>query len=82
MFQVLEALQEDSKDQGKCMYNTTKLGQLATEYLDDRKQEFMELESQIKHDMKLRKEELHNVKHEVETVDKQIKRLIRRDVSI
>lgn len=81
MFKVLEALLEDARNQGKCMFNTTQIGQLAMEYLDDRRNEFEELEAAVKKDMKAREEDLKIVREQVENVDKDIKHLIRRDVS-
>lgn len=62
------------------MFNTTTLGQLATEYLDDRRQEFKTLEAKVKIDMKIRNDDLQEMRMQVEKIDKQIKRLIRRDV--
>lgn len=82
MFQVLEALRDDAKNQGMCMYNTTKLGQLATEYLDDRRQEFIELEVTIKQDLKIRKADLEQIRNQVESIDNSIRHLIRRDSDI
>lgn len=82
MFEVLDALQQDAINQGKCMYHTTELGQLATEYLDDRKQEFAELEKAVKIDMKLRQKDLDDMHREVDSKNTEVKYLIRKDVSI
>lgn len=72
----------DSKLQGKCMYRTVQLGQLATEYLDDRKTEFMQLEKAVKKDMKGREQELESIRQCVGGLNKKLRMLIRRDVFI
>ncbi|KAK5642351.1 hypothetical protein RI129_008518 [Pyrocoelia pectoralis] len=61
---VLGTLKYDSFVQSKCMVRTTELGQLATEYVDDRKQEFKELERVVKRDMKAREQSLKIVRKE------------------
>lgn len=81
MFHVLEALKEDTKEQCKCMLNTTELGQLATEYLDDRRNEFRALEIAIKTDMALRRLSLQEVENEVERIEGNLSKMLRRDVS-
>ncbi|KAJ8951279.1 hypothetical protein NQ318_008182 [Aromia moschata] len=48
---ILASIRNDGINQGKCMINATKLGQLGTEYLDDRKQEYELLEKIVKKDM-------------------------------
>lgn len=62
------------------MMRTTELGQLATEYLDDRKQEFKELERAVKRDMKARDSSLKVVRQEVNQLSTNMGLLIRRDV--
>ncbi|VEN38074.1 unnamed protein product, partial [Callosobruchus maculatus] len=37
---ILVSIRNDGLNQGKCMINATKLGQLGAEYLDDRRQDF------------------------------------------
>ncbi|GJQ68165.1 hypothetical protein Trydic_g16819 [Trypoxylus dichotomus] len=76
---VLNTLRLDSKLQGKCMYRTVQLGQLATEYLDDRKNEFMQLEKAVKRDMKGREQELETIRQYVGGLNKKLRMLIRRD---
>lgn len=62
------------------MYRTVQLGQLATEYLDDRKNEFMQLEKAVKKDMKGREAELETIRQCVGGLNKKLRMLIRRDV--
>ncbi|KAI4470336.1 coiled-coil domain-containing protein [Holotrichia oblita] len=76
---VLNTLRMDSKLQGKCMFRTVQLGQLATEYLDDRKNEFMQLEKAVKKDMKGREQELETIRQCVGGLNKKLRMLIRRD---
>lgn len=64
------------------MYSTTELGQLATEYLDDRKEELTVLEKAIKSDMEERRHSLKLVKSEVKKLTKNLRSLIRREVNI
>lgn len=77
---VLNTLRLDSKLQGQCMFRTVQLGQLATEYLDDRKTEFIQLEKAVKKDMKEREAELETIRHTVGGLNKKLRMLIRRDV--
>lgn len=79
---VLATLKLDSFLQSKCMMRTTELGQLATEYLDDRKQEFKELERAVKRDMKARDSSLKVVRQEVNQLSTNMGLLIRRDSDI
>ncbi|KAB0796263.1 hypothetical protein PPYR_10324 [Photinus pyralis] len=79
---VLGTLKYDSFVQSKCMIRTTELGQLATEYLDDRKQEFKELERIVKRDMKAREQSLKIVRKEVADLTTNMGTLIRRDSDI
>lgn len=64
------------------MINATKMGQLGTEYLDDRRQEFLFLEKIVKRDMISRKQDLAMVQKNVENFALNLKNLLRRDVSI
>lgn len=66
--------------QGRCMYRTTELGQLATEYLDDRKDEFLTLEKQIKAEMKVREADLEKIRAKVSKLGNNLRTLIRREV--
>lgn len=63
------------------MINATKLGQLGTEYLDDRRQEFQYLEKIVKKDMVSRKQDLAMVRKNVEHFSLNLRNLLRRDVS-
>lgn len=67
--------------QGKCMLNAIVLGQLATEYLFDRTKEFVELENMVKKDMRERKLLMDDLVLEVNKSAKQLKFLVRKDVS-
>ncbi|XP_017780163.1 PREDICTED: myosin-11-like [Nicrophorus vespilloides] len=76
---VLNSLQEDGRAQGKCIYQTTILGQLATEYLDDRRTEFQTLQETVKKDLHHRNKKLHDVREQVEDTTKSLRGLVRRD---
>lgn len=77
---VLKALQQDGFAQGRCLIQTTELGQLAMEYLDDRREEYALLESSVKRDMKIRLESLSVVQEQVHQMHTAMHMLIRRDV--
>lgn len=62
------------------MIRTTQLGQLAMEYLDDRKEEFKDLEKSVMRDMKDRLEDLNNVSKQFDELQDNMKHLIRKDV--
>lgn len=64
------------------MINATTLGQLGTEYLDDRRQEFQLLESLVKKDMISRKKDLEMARKNVSSYGMNMKYVLRRDVSI
>lgn len=72
----------DALEQGKCLIRTTELGQLAMEYLDDRRDEYIVLESTVKHDMKLRLQSLIIVQEQVQQMHGAMHLLIRRDVFV
>lgn len=76
------ALQQDGLEQGRCLIRTTELGQLAMEYLDDRRDEYKLLEANVKHDMKIRLQSLSIVQEQVQEMHKEMRSLIRRDVYI
>lgn len=78
---ILEDLKNDALTQGRCMIRATQLGQLAIEYLDDRKMEFIELQEVVKRDMKHRVEDLALVSKEMELMQNNMRFLIRKDVS-
>lgn len=63
------------------MITTTQLGQLATEYLDDLKQEFQSLEHAVKADLKTRLKSLEIVRDHAKNLHLNMRFLIRRDVS-
>lgn len=77
---VLEALKQDGYNQGLCMVTATELGQLATEYLDDRKQEFKKLEKNVMKDLRARLKTLKAVRTEAEELNANMRYIIRRDV--
>lgn len=77
---VITALQNDGLEQGKCLIRTTELGQLAMEYLDDRRDEYNLLEINVKHDMKIRLESLGIAQERAQQIHKEMRLLIRRDV--
>ncbi|KRT80394.1 hypothetical protein AMK59_8783, partial [Oryctes borbonicus] len=78
---ILESLREDRTKQGKCMLNTIILGQLATEYLSDRKKEFQVLEKMVKQDMEAREKVLADLVGEVKRYSRKLKFLVRRDLT-
>lgn len=77
---MLTALQTDAFEQGKCLIRTTELGQLAMEYLDDRRDEYTFLENTVKRDVKLRLQSLSVVQEQVQQMHGDMHLLIRRDV--
>ncbi|GJQ68167.1 hypothetical protein Trydic_g16820 [Trypoxylus dichotomus] len=79
---ILESLRGDRNKQGKCMLNTIILGQLATEYLFDRREEFQLLEKIVKRDMDEREKEFAEIAGEVKKCNQKLKFLIRRDSDI
>ncbi|XP_022123979.1 uncharacterized protein LOC110999291 [Pieris rapae] len=76
---VLEALKLDCRAQGKCLMGATEMGQLAMEYLDDRKFEFSKLEKEIKVNMKERQRTLKLVRREVAYLTDSFPNLIRKE---
>lgn len=78
---ILGDLKKDAKNQGQCMIRATQIGQLAMEYLDDRKEEFRDLEEAVKRDMKSRLQDLDVVSKEMLQIQENLKHLIRKDVS-
>nr|XP_022908856.1 uncharacterized protein LOC111420163 isoform X2 [Onthophagus taurus] len=77
--QILYCLNQDARKQAKCMFDTIMLGQLAIEYLDDRREDFRELEAAVQCDMTLRKQTVKSTRQVVESLSKNIKFYIRRD---
>lgn len=75
-------MQRDGLAQGSCLIRTTELGQLAMEYLDDRREEYKVLEVSVKKDMKIRLDSLAVVQEQVQQMHKDMHLLIRRDVSV
>ncbi|KAK9702343.1 hypothetical protein QE152_g30022 [Popillia japonica] len=76
---ILNSLRDDRIQQGKCLRNAIILGQLATEYLCDRKDEFQVLEKMIQRDMLKRETELEEVMREVKRTSKTLKCSVRRE---
>ncbi|KAL4717605.1 hypothetical protein ACJJTC_000754, partial [Scirpophaga incertulas] len=76
---VLEALKLDCRAQGKCLMGATEMGQLAMEYLDDRKFEFNKLEKEIKTNMRERDRTLKLIRREVAYLTDSFPNLIRKE---
>ncbi|KAJ8737005.1 hypothetical protein PYW07_000276 [Mythimna separata] len=76
---VLEALKLDCRAQGKCLMGATEMGQLAMEYLDDRKFEYNKLEREIKANMKERERTLKLARREVAYLTDSFPNLIRKE---
>ncbi|XP_063837979.1 uncharacterized protein LOC135087063 [Ostrinia nubilalis] len=76
---VLEALKLDCRAQGKCLMGATEMGQLAMEYLDDRKFEVNKLTQEIKANMKERERTLKLVRREVAFLIDSFPDLIRKE---
>lgn len=72
----------DSHIQSQFLYRVTEIGQLATEYTDDRKEELKELEKVVKRDMKSRICQIGVIEEQVQEIQFKLKTLIRRDVRI
>lgn len=79
---ILEDLKKNGKSQAQCMIYATQLGQLAMEYLDDRKNEFKDLEKIVRIDMKKRVEDLKVVSQKLEDIQGNMRLLIRKDVRV
>uniref|UniRef100_A0A2A4JHB4 Uncharacterized protein n=1 Tax=Heliothis virescens TaxID=7102 RepID=A0A2A4JHB4_HELVI len=77
---VLEALKLDCRAQGKCLMGATEMGQLAMEYLDDRKFEYNKLEGEIKENMKERERTLKLARREVAYLTDSFPHLIRKEL--
>lgn len=77
----MSAIQEDFWYQCRCILNATKQGQLATEYKNDREQEYQDLEKAILLDMKTRKRDLEIIHQQTKMLQSNLKHLLRRDVS-
>lgn len=78
---VLTALYIDGNQQGKCILKVTEMGQLGTEYLDDKRKEYTTLERMLK---QMRKEQATTMKamlHKIDQLHSNVKYLIRRYVS-
>lgn len=71
----------DCRAQGKCLMGATEMGQLAMEYLDDRKFEFNKLVKEIKSNMTERQRTLKLVRREVAYLVDSFPNLIRKEVS-
>ncbi|KOB71746.1 Uncharacterized protein OBRU01_08146 [Operophtera brumata] len=66
LYEVGAKLPAEKKEQaGRCLMGATEMGQLAMEYLDDRKFEFSKLEKEIKANMKERQRTLKLAKREI-----------------
>ncbi|KAH9637239.1 hypothetical protein HF086_006883 [Spodoptera exigua] len=76
---VLEALKLDCRAQSKCLMGATEMGQLAMEYLDDRKYEYNKLEREIKANMKERERTLKLARREVTYLTDSFPNLIRKE---
>lgn len=79
---VLNTLTVDACNQSKCIKNAIELGQLATEYLDERKEEFQELLRAVKRDKKAREMSLKITHQELDNKEKSVGAGIRRDVDL
>ncbi|KAH0815772.1 hypothetical protein GEV33_007019 [Tenebrio molitor] len=76
---ILFTIQNDYWYQCRCVLNAAKQGQLATEYKNDREQEFEALEKAILQDMKTQKADLEEVREKAENLHSNLKHLLRRD---
>ncbi|EFA00628.1 uncharacterized protein LOC663840 [Tribolium castaneum] len=76
---ILLAIQTDYWYQCRCVLNAAKQGQLATEYKNDREQEFEALEKAVIKDMKTQKVDLEIVREQAENLHSNLKHLLRRD---
>ncbi|KAJ3662859.1 hypothetical protein Zmor_007198 [Zophobas morio] len=79
---ILATVTNDGYHQSKCFLGATKLGQLATEYLDDRRQEYDTLEKIILKDMGSRKTDIKVLHEQVNSTSDSIKLLLRKDSDI
>lgn len=79
---IIATVQHDGYHQSKCFLAATMLGQIATENLDDRRQEYDRLEKIIIKDMATRKTDIRVLEQHVENAHAGIKQLIRKDVIV
>ncbi|XP_057668165.1 uncharacterized protein LOC130901089 [Diorhabda carinulata] len=79
---LLDTLKYDGLKQGNCMLSATKLGQQATEYLEDRKEEYKFLERIVRTEMLKRKNDLALVQQNVQNFTENLKNLMRTDSDI
>lgn len=80
MYSVIGTLEQDSRKQWNCMNQAVQLGQLATEYLDDRRDEFRLLENCVRREMNMRKQNLEEVRQRVKDIKTNLKALNRKEV--
>nr|XP_008190919.2 PREDICTED: uncharacterized protein LOC662435 [Tribolium castaneum] len=76
---IIATVKYDGFSQSKCFLGATKLGQLATEYLDDRRQEYDTLEKIIIKDMTTRKTDIRVLQEHIDRATASIKLLLRKD---
>jgi hypothetical protein len=79
---IIATVRNDGFSQSRCFLGATKLGQLATEYLDDRRQEYYTLEKIIIKDLTTRKTDIRVLQEQVENAAASIKQLLRKDVML
>lgn len=72
----------DLRNQTNCLRRTTELGQLATEFLDDRRYDLIATEADTKDKRNKMLNSIEEIKVQVEMVTCNIRTLIRKDVNI
>ncbi|GLV45882.1 Syntaxin 7 [Carabus blaptoides fortunei] len=76
---VLAALQLDGYNQGKCILKITEMGQLAKEYLDDKKDEYVQLDLVVKQIRRERERAFKKIEDKLDYLHCNAKFLIRKD---
>lgn len=76
---VISTLKDDGYNQGKCIYKVIEMGQLATEYADNRKVEFKLMEMHVKKAIKEREKNIEDMQNKLLKVNEVLKRLVRQE---
>lgn len=77
---VFTSIETDCVNQSACIQILVEIGQLATEYLDDRKLELQKLEKTTKENRKRNLKSIDEVAEKLNKMNAQIKSLIRKEV--
>ncbi|RZC39722.1 RNA polymerase II subunit B1 CTD phosphatase Rpap2, partial [Asbolus verrucosus] len=79
---IITTIENDGFSQSKCFLGAIRLGQLAMEYLDDRRQEYNTLKKIIMEDMTTRKLDIKMLQEQLKSAATTIKHLLRKESDI